>query len=108
MTIPNHGIHTFTITHWITQDLPLSITMGVIAMIPDLIPVHETIRGVWRLYEEIHDFRWWMVLCPPYLLHILLDVIIHNHKTGKWFWWAYVMEVTLWVLCGFYFWGAFF
>lgn len=106
MTTPNHVLHTFVITHLVTQDIPLSVAAGLMAAIPDLIPADETTKGIWGFYEKIHEVdRWWMVVVPPFYMHLLLDKAIHNPIVGGWRKWAIWVEIVLWIAILLYFLG---
>lgn len=105
MTTPTHGLYTYVLTsvilnNWkLTRDLKrgtieaLASLSGTISMLPDLIPLGETLRGNWgNLYEFFHSFSLWSLI-PQIGLHQLIDYFTHDQITGGWLWVGYVLEV---------------
>ena len=116
MTTPTHGLSTYLATaillhNWkFTRDLrrgvieALSSLSGAISMLPDLIPLSETLKGNWgHLYEFWHSFSLWSFV-PQIGLHQVIDYLTHDQVTGGWLAWGYVLEalVSAFILWVFY------
>ena len=105
MTTPQHFLQGFIIVHATTGDIPLAVAAGLLSAEPDLIPLRETIKKQWGLYDAIHVLDWWMLLNPFRAVHLLEDFFTHKHDgDGGWHWWAYPLEVILDAGAAYYLW----
>ena len=98
MTIMAHGTMSGMIAYSIWHNpffAGVAIAMG---MYPDLIRLFQEDVDDWSRYNWAHDIKlhWWK---PFWNIHIMLDYLMHDKKTGKWFTWVYVVEVLWWCLC---------
>jgi hypothetical protein len=102
MTTISHIMQPFVVTHWLLRRytflkhstvLWISSGVGLLGGLPDIVPIVETSKGNYNgLYVIWHDFSW-MSFLPPIGFHQLNDWLTHNHVTGEWFWWVYLVEV---------------
>ena len=100
MDILNHTVGGFLLGYYPTQSLTVGIASGLIASVPDIIPL---ITCDYKLYDKIHQFKHWMSWIPPITLHVFLDKFGHGEGKRWWVWKERMwLELGTWVinLCG--------
>lgn len=81
--------------HHTEYGLPLSILSGLIATIPDIVPI---INDDWNFYDRVHHFRHWLSYVPPITLHVAQDLYLHGNN--RWWIWRERMwyEILSWIV----------
>lgn len=88
----------------------LGICGGILGALPDVGDWLVATLGFlprWQLYNEMHlNSPWWLLIWPPYTLHVGLDTIVHTYGPNWWpaYWW---LEILLWVVAGLLFYHAY-
>lgn len=69
--------------------------LAVMGAAPDILTyIEDTVAGVrWISYNKYHGAApWWLLIMPPYALHVALDRLFHKPE-GGWYPWAYVVDL---------------
>lgn len=72
--------------------------LAVMGAAPDILVYAESLLGVssrWGSYAKYHGAApWWLLIMPPYGLHVALDSLFHKPE-GGWYPWAYVVDLLV-------------
>ena len=98
MTFVQHGVMSGLIAHYCGCPWEVSVGVGIIGTLPDVLAMPETIKGNYsNLYQKYHSWSGnWLAYLPPATLHIAIDKFWHK-PTGGWYWWGYVAEPVIWI-----------
>lgn len=99
MTIPQHVVQSGLICYLFPQ-LRRWYIIGaaiVLAILPDVGRLFQRDPDDWAKFYQWAHSTWYCYLIPFWNLHIAEDYFIHQPH-GGWYWWAYYVEVLLWVM----------
>ena len=96
MTAPAHAMVVATILHTFGCPDAVNVILSFTGAFPDLGALDETLHGKYDgRYHLFHYETPWLWFWMPTGLHLLIDRVTHR-PDGKWYWWAYVIEVLFW------------
>lgn len=99
MTLPQHAVQSGLICILIPKLRNWYIIAAaiVLTIIPDVGRLFQHNPDDWTKFYQWAHSTWYCFLIPFWNLHIVEDYLIHQPH-GGWYWWAYYLEVLLWIL----------
>jgi len=99
MTLPQHVVQSGLICllipklrKWYVITFALFLTV-----LPDVGRLLQSDPSDWTKFYQWAHSTWYCFLIPFWNLHIAEDFFIHQ-PGGGWCWWAYYLEILLWIL----------
>ena len=99
-----HTVQGCLITLFVTDNIPLIITGGIIGGVLDVIGKAEKVikkdDSAWSWYNRVHalSFKNPFVYLPQSLLHILLDKLTHTETCKWWKGKCIALEILGWLI----------
>jgi len=99
MTLPQHVVQSGLICLLIPKLRKwYVITVAVfLTVLPDVGRLLQSDPSDWTKFYQWAHATWYCYFIPFWNLHIAEDYFIHQ-PGGGWYWWAYYIEILLWVL----------
>jgi len=98
MTLPQHAVQTGLICAAFPQLRKWYIILAaeILTVAPDIGRLFQQNPDDWTKFYQWAHSSWYCFFIPFWNLHILEDHFIHQ-PGGGWYWWAYYLEVLLWI-----------